>query len=164
MMGDPVTADEFRHVVGHFTSGVTVVTAAHAGQVFATTVSAVSSLSDDPPMVLVCLHRTSDTGRAIGDCGRFAVNVLTLEQEALARQLARKGAGKLDGVALADGSTGAPVLDHALATLECTVVDRAAAATHVVYLAEVDAVRAGPGAPLVYFRGGFARLDAGARG
>jgi flavin reductase (DIM6/NTAB) family NADH-FMN oxidoreductase RutF len=162
MIGDacrPVTSSAFREVIGHFTSGVTVITARHDGRPFATTVSAVSSVSDEPPTLLACLNRGSDTGRAIEASGRFGVNVLRQEQEALARQLARKGAAKLDGVAVGAGRTGVPVLDDGLATLECRVVDSAIAATHVVYFAEVEDVLARVGVPLVYFRGAFVRLD-----
>jgi flavin reductase (DIM6/NTAB) family NADH-FMN oxidoreductase RutF len=109
-------------------------------------------------MLLVCMNRASDTGRAIGASHRFAVNVLHAEQQPLAVQLARKGASKLDGISFADGRTALPVLDDALAVLECTVADVAGAATHVVYLAHVDHVICRSGRPLVYFRGRFARL------
>ncbi len=155
---EPVTSARFREVIGHFASGVTVVTTAHDGAVFATTASAVSSLSDDPPMLLVCMNRSSDTGRALDASGRFAVNVLDHEQRDLAVQLARKGPDKLARVALRDGGTAVPVLEDCLAVLECTVAQRAEAATHVVFLAEVDAVLTRAGEPLVYFRGRFGRL------
>jgi 4-nitrophenol 2-monooxygenase / 4-nitrocatechol 4-monooxygenase, reductase component len=157
---EPVTSERFREVIGHFASGVTIVTAAHAGAVFASTASAVTSLSDDPPMLLVCMNRSSETGRALDASGRFAINVLDLEQRELALALARKGADKLARVALRDGETLVPVLEDCLAVLECTVTQRARAATHVVFLAEVDAVLARTGEPLVYFRGRFGRLGA----
>jgi flavin reductase (DIM6/NTAB) family NADH-FMN oxidoreductase RutF len=154
-----VSAAEFREVIGHFTSGVTVITAMHGGRAFATTVSAVSSVSDEPPTLLACLNRGSETGRAIEASGRFGVNILREEQETLARQLARKGAAKLDAVAVGVGRTGVPVLEDGLATLECRVVDSAVAATHIVYFAEVEHVRARVGVPLVYFRGAFVGLS-----
>lgn len=155
-----LSRDEFRHVIGHFTSGVTVITTVHDDTTYATTASAVSSLSDTPPMLLVCMNRTSDTGQALAASRRFAVNVLAVGQHELAVRCARKGADKLQGVALAPGATTLPIVEDALATLECTVVEEARAATHVVYLAEVDALRARSGEPLVYYRGAFAQLGA----
>lgn len=154
----PVTSQEFREVIGRFTSGVTVVSARNGDAVFATTASAVTSVSDRPPMLLVCMNRASETGQAIAASGRFAVNILGVEQHRLALQLARKGADKLTGVRLVGGATSVPLLQDALGVLECRVSSSAEAATHVVFLSEVDAVLARDGRPLVYFRGSFSHL------
>jgi flavin reductase (DIM6/NTAB) family NADH-FMN oxidoreductase RutF len=82
-------ANEFRDVIGHFASGVTIITAVHEGQRYGTTASAVSSLSLEPPMLLVCLNKTSTTGQAIGAAGRFAVNILREDQPDLATRCLR---------------------------------------------------------------------------
>ena len=81
----------FRDVIGRFASGVTVITTTVDGAPFGTTASAVSSLSLEPPMVLVCLNKTSDTQAAILKAGAFCVNILAEGQQDLAYQFARKG-------------------------------------------------------------------------
>src|SRR6185312_3559281 len=110
-----LTPDEFRDVIGHFASGVTVVTVLHDGRAYGTTASAVSSLSLEPPMLLICMNRDSETGRAIAESGRFAVNVLGEDQADLAVRFARKGGHKFDGVAVAPGEWDEPLLSDALA-------------------------------------------------
>lgn len=154
----PLSSQLFRHVIGHFTSGVTVISASAADTVYATTASAVTSVSDRPPTLLVCMNQESETGQALAAAGRFAVNILGVEQHDLARQLARKGPDKIVDVRLAEGVTTVPILDAALAVLECRVTTQTVASTHVIFLAEVVAALARDGRPLVYFRGGFAHL------
>jgi 4-nitrophenol 2-monooxygenase / 4-nitrocatechol 4-monooxygenase, reductase component len=146
-------------VVGHFASGVTVVTTVHEGERFGTTASAMSSLSLEPPMVLVCLNKQSATGAAVSASGRFAINILNEDQLELAEGFARKGGDKFAGVAVGAGARGLPLLEEALAQLECEVAEEAAGGTHTIFIAEVHDVRAGAGSPLVTFCGRFGRLD-----
>lgn len=167
MRGTHVSADaprelahsEFRDVIGHFTSGVTVVTARHESAAFGTTASAVSSLSLEPPMLLVCMNQASSTGRAIAASLRYGVNILSEDQSHLAVRFATKAKDKFDGVALTPSVSGVPLLAGALATLECRVVEAVTGGTHWVFLAEVERASAGGGSPLAYFRGQFGRLD-----
>src|SRR5712692_11685213 len=98
-----LTADEFRDVIGHFASGVTVITAVHHGESFGTTASAVSSLSLDPPMLLVCMNRQSTTGQAVHAERRFAVNILTEHQAEEAVRFASKGTDKFAGIPVSEG-------------------------------------------------------------
>src|SRR4051794_28522528 len=84
----------FRDVIGRFASGVTVITTRWDDRDFGTTASAMSSVSMDPPMLLVCLNKTSETQRAVSDCGRFAVNILGEQQSDLAYAFARKSTDK----------------------------------------------------------------------
>lgn len=149
----------FREVIGRFTSGVAVVTTSEGDAVFATTASAVTSLSDAPPTILVCLNRTSDTGQAVTRTGRLALSILAWDQEDLAVRLAGKGPSKLDGVRFTTGPAGLPLLDAAIASLECTVTNRASAETHDVFFGRVDALEGRDGVPLVYYRGRFSRLE-----
>lgn len=153
-------AELFRDVIGRFASGVTVITTQRLGLPHGTTASAVSSLSLDPPMVLVCMNQTSATGQAVSETGRFAVNVLGAAQADMARRFAGKGANKFDRVSLRYGAGGLPLLPDALATLECRVVEETVGGTHTVFLAQVEQAIGGHGAPLVYFRGRFTELDA----
>jgi 4-nitrophenol 2-monooxygenase / 4-nitrocatechol 4-monooxygenase, reductase component len=156
----PVTLDRtvFRDVIGHFASGVTIITARDGAHVLGTTASAVSSLSLEPPMLLVCLNRTSQTGQAIARSGRFAVNILGEDQGDLATHFASKGADKFATLEVRAGQAGQPLLADALAQLECEVADTAVGGTHTVFLGEVRSAHARPGSPLTYFRGRFGRF------
>ncbi|HVW47152.1 MAG TPA: flavin reductase family protein [Solirubrobacterales bacterium] len=153
-------AEEFRDVIGHFATGVTIVTARHEDTSFGTTASAVCSLSLEPPMLLVCMNKASQTGQAIEADGRFAVNILSEEQPDLAKRFARKG-GAFDDVPVEPGSWGEPLLSDALATLECHVAEEVTGGTHTVFIAEVGQATVRRGlAPLAYFRGRFHALGA----
>jgi flavin reductase (DIM6/NTAB) family NADH-FMN oxidoreductase RutF len=151
--------DAFREAVGHFTTGVAVVTTTHDGVRFGVTASAVSSLSLEPPMLLVCLTRRLATRDALVAVRHFAVNILAEDQAALALQFARPAADKFDGVAVEEDEHGVPLLVDSLARLTCTVVQPVDAATHTVFLAEVHSAWAAGGSPLAYFRGTFGRFE-----
>jgi flavin reductase (DIM6/NTAB) family NADH-FMN oxidoreductase RutF len=153
-----VSSDEFRDIIGRFASGVTVITAQHEGRRYGTTASAVSSLSLEPPMLLVCLNRSSSTQQAIAAAGRFAVNILAEGQADEAMRFAGKG-DRFAGVKVVEGTTGEPLLEDALANLECRVVGEVTGGTHSVFLAEVEHATGRQGAPLAYFRGKFGRLE-----
>lgn len=154
-----VTSEEFRDVIGRFATGVTVVTTSDGdGQRYGTTASAVSSLSLEPPMLLICLNRESSTGRAISQTGRFVVNILAEDQDHLALRFARKNPDKFQGVSISKGHHGEPLLDGALAHLECRVTEEVLGGTHTVFLGEVDRASGRTGTPLAYFRGQFGRL------
>lgn len=154
-----LTPDEFKDVAGRFASGVTVITAIHDDIRLGATASAVSSLSLEPPMLLICLNRSSASGQAIAEVGRFAVNVLGEEHSELAVRFASRAPDRFAGVKVVQGLGGIPLLAEALATIECRVVETVIGGTHFVFLAEVEgaSVRAGP--PLAYFRGQFGRLE-----
>lgn len=155
-----LTPQEFRDVIGHFASGVTVITAVHEGEPKGTTASAVTSLSLEPPMVLICLNKTSSTCQAVAGAGRFAVNILGEDQaEEAMRFASRKTPDKFKGVALISGQFGEPLLGDALAILECNVKEEVTGGTHSVFLAEVERASARAGTPLAYFRGQFGRLE-----
>lgn len=150
----------FRDVVGRFASGVTVITTTVDGKQFGTTASAMSSLSMDPPMILICLNKTSETGAAVLNSGTFAVNILAKGQEQLASQFAVKGDDKFAGVAITPGVLGDPLIDDTLAAMQCRTVETVTGGTHTVFLAEVVEADARDLEPLTYFRGKFGRLEA----
>jgi flavin reductase (DIM6/NTAB) family NADH-FMN oxidoreductase RutF len=154
-----LTSDEFRDVISNFASGVTVVTVAHEGRDYGTTASAVTSLSLEPPMLLICMNKQSETGRAVATAGRFAVNILGAGQAEVAERFARKGSDKFAGVATTPGKWGEPLFVDALATLECRVAEETTGGTHYVFMAEVESGSASTGTPLAYFRGQFGRLE-----
>jgi flavin reductase (DIM6/NTAB) family NADH-FMN oxidoreductase RutF len=154
-----LSSDEFREVISHFASGVTVITALHEGRSFGTTASAVTSLSLEPPMLLICMNKQSETGRAVAVSKRFGVNILGANQVDLAERFAKKGGDKFAGVPVTPGQWGEPLFDDALATLECHVAEETTGGTHYVFLAEVDGGTARGGTPLAYFKGEFGRLE-----
>jgi flavin reductase (DIM6/NTAB) family NADH-FMN oxidoreductase RutF len=154
-----LTPDEFREVISHFASGVTVITALQDERAFGTTASAVTSLSLEPPMLLICMNKQSETGKAVAATGCFGVNILGANQVDLAERFAQKGGDKFAGVPVTPGQWGEPLFDEALATLECRVAEETSGGTHYVFLAEVVSGSARGGTPLAYFRGEFGRLE-----
>lgn len=151
---------DFRRVIGHFMSGVTVVTTSHEGERFGVTVSAVSSVSLEPPTLLVCLNRGLPTADAVAASGRFAVNILAEEHAELATQFATRHPDKFRGTTVFDGMSGTPLLGEALAHFECQVEDTITAATHTVFIGRVQAAHSNVGRPLAYFCGSFGRFQA----
>jgi flavin reductase (DIM6/NTAB) family NADH-FMN oxidoreductase RutF len=146
-----VAARAFRDCVGEFATGVTVVTAEDAAGRFGSTANAVSSVSLDPPLLLVCLREESRTLAALLRSGRFAVNVLHASQRPLAERFARRDAS-WDGVTHRDG-----LLDGALATLECTVHDIANGGDHRIVVGRVLSVEHPEehADPLLFYRGEY---------
>jgi len=160
--GTGVSAAEFRHAMGHFATGVTVVTSIGAdGAPVGTTANAVTALSLDPPLVLVCFDLDSLTLRAIRGHGAFVVNVLAAAQQHLSANFARRGlSAAWDGVRHRHGPTGSPRLEGVLAVLECTVEHCLPGGDHEIVVGRVSHAEtsAVPAAPLVYFRGSYASL------
>ena len=157
-----ISASEFRQAMGHFATGVTVVTSiGDDGEPVGTTASAVTSLSLDPLLVLVCFDRASLTLRAIHAHGAFVVNVLAAPQRDLSANFARPGlAAAWDGVRHQPGPTGSPRLDGVLAALECTVENRLPGGDHEIVVGRVHHVEiSDDGAPpLLYWRGSYLSL------
>ncbi|HEX4344231.1 MAG TPA: flavin reductase family protein [Solirubrobacteraceae bacterium] len=153
---------QLRLAVGRFATGVTVVTSLDAdGDPVGTTASAVSALSLDPPLVLVCLSRASRTLEAVRARGTFAINVLAGGQRTLAESFARPGrAAAWDGVAHRDSATGSPRLEDVLAVLDCSVEHRLPGGDHEIVVGRVGDVETHPGdpAPLLHYRGTYASL------
>ena len=126
------------------------------------TVSAVSSLSLEPPMLLVCLNAASATQEAVRRSGRFAVNILAEHQGHIAERFARPGSDdKFEGLAARAGHTGVPLLAGVLATVECRIAEVVGGGTHRVFLAEAVHAEASEGSPLAYFRGKFGKFELG---
>jgi flavin reductase (DIM6/NTAB) family NADH-FMN oxidoreductase RutF len=157
-----VGASEFRQAIGHFATGVTVVTSIGAGgEPVGTTASAVTSLSLDPPLVLVCFDRTSLTLQAVRAHGAFVVNVLAAPQQHLSANFARRGVtAAWDGVRHRPGPTGSPRLYGVLAALECTVENSLPGGDHEIIVGRVHDVETSGrnAAPLLYWRGAYASL------
>ena len=147
----------FRDAAGAFATGVTVVTATGSGGPAGLTTNAFSSLSLEPPLVLVCFDNASRTLPVVRDAGRFAVNVLRAGQEDVAAVFASKrvAADKFAEVTHAEAH-GLPVLDGALAWIACDLRELVPGGDHTIGVGEVTAVHVGDGEPLVFFRGSYA--------
>ena len=158
-----ITSEEFRRAVGHFATGVTVVTSVGPdGEPVGTTANAVSSLSLDPPLILVCFDRNSLTLEAIRSHGAFVVNVLAAPQQELSANFARRGlAAAWDGVTHQPGPTGSPRLEGVLATLECTVEHSLPGGDHEIVIGRLRYAEtsADGGAPLLFWRGSYLSLE-----
>ena len=149
----------FRTVLGRFASGITVITVVDAaGRDHGMTVSAFSSVSLDPPLVLVCIDNDATMAPVMDQATTFAVNILSEEQTALSQRFASRIDDRFAEVACTHGAHGTALLDGALATLECRVVQRIPAGDHVIVLGAVEQAAAHEGAPLLYFRSGYAQL------
>ncbi len=155
-----IDRDLFRAVLGRFASGITVVTARDAqGTPHGMTISAFSSLSLDPPLVLICVGNDATMAPVMASTETFAVNVLSDSQEALSRRFAGKIDDRFAGVGYTDGELGDPLLDDVLASLQCRVVARHPAGDHVIVIGRVEQGAARDAKPLLYYRGGYAQLE-----
>jgi flavin reductase (DIM6/NTAB) family NADH-FMN oxidoreductase RutF len=156
-----ISADEFRRVLGHFASGVTVITACDRdGRPTGLTASAFTSVSLEPPLILVCVDHKAQSYPALLASKTFAVNILRLDQETVSRRFATtKIENKFDGVPFTLSPLGLPLLDDALAHLECATVNVHLEGDHSIFVGRVEGASSGSGAPLVYFRGRYDRLS-----
>lgn len=161
----------FRQALGSFASGVTVITAYQEGAPLGTTVSAFSALSMDPPLVLVCLDRKSNTLAAIRENGFFGVNILSAAQAEIAQCFASSsGKAKFDGIEYrepdevsVDGGTAAPLLTGVCAAFDCVLEQVLDGGDHEILVGRVRFIETDrEKEPLVYFRSKFARLSQGA--
>jgi flavin reductase (DIM6/NTAB) family NADH-FMN oxidoreductase RutF len=158
-----VAAAELRSAMGRFATGVTVVTSVDAaGTPVGTTANAVTSVSLDPPLVLVCLERASLTLRALREHGAFAVNVLAQTHLELSAVFARRGSeGAWAGVAHAMCSTGCPRLAGGLAAIDCSVDRLYPGGDHEIVVGRVEEIHLGDAAaaPLVFHGGAYVALE-----
>jgi 3-hydroxy-9,10-secoandrosta-1,3,5(10)-triene-9,17-dione monooxygenase reductase component len=149
---DPTT---MRAVLGHFPSGVTIVTGAVAGVPAGFTCQSFSSLSLDPPLVLILPGRNSSSWPKIEATGRFCVNVLAHDQQDLSTTFARSGTDKFAGVAWTPSALGSPILAGATAWIDCTLYDCHDGGDHIIVVGAVHDLAAEEAPPLVFHRGAY---------
>ena len=155
----PFDQSELRRVMGHFATGVTVITTHDgAGRCYGLTANAVCSLSLTPPLVLVCIDKRAESYPAFDRSRAFVVNVLGEQHEELSRRFAVSGGEKFTGLACRNAGSGAPILEDALAWVDCRVVAAHEGGDHTIYIGEVEDAGAGAGHPLLFFRGRYHRL------
>lgn len=156
----PIDKDLFRAVLGRFASGVTIVTTVDAeGRDQGMTVSAFSSLSLDPPLVLVCIDHGASVWPAFETASHFAINILAATQEAVSRRFSSREGDRFDGVGFSRGVTGVALLDDTVGAVECAVIARVPHGDHSILVGSVEAGTARDDLqPLLYYRGGYASL------
>jgi flavin reductase len=159
-MQEPVTPDEFRAALGRFVTGVTVITVETSeGHTHGMTANAFCSVSLRPPLVLVCVDHLAETYLHLRERRQFGVSMLKLGQEALSEFFAdpERNPDAAYRLALRYGkmNSGIPILEDALANLDCRVVAAHEAGDHTIFVAAVHEVRLGEGVPLLYFRGRY---------
>ena len=155
-----IDGDLFRSVLGRFASGITVVTTVDArGRDHGMTASAFSSLSLDPPLVLVCIANDATMAPVMSAASSFAVNVLSDSQEAISRRFAGMIDDRFIGLGHARGILGDVILDDVLAWMECRIVARYPSGDHVIVVGEVESAGARDARPVLYYRGGYAQLE-----
>jgi 3-hydroxy-9,10-secoandrosta-1,3,5(10)-triene-9,17-dione monooxygenase reductase component len=144
-----------RSVLGHFATGVCVVTGVAGGVPAGLSLQSFFSVSLDPPLIAISPSRSSGSWPMIERSGAFCVNVLAGDQEALCRTFARSGVDKFDGVGWDPAPTGSPRLHDVLAWVDCRVEAVHAAGDHWLVLGAVVDLGSRTGEPLLFYRGGF---------
>jgi len=155
-----ISKDDFRRVLGHFATGVTIVTIKdEAGNPYGLTVNSFTSVSLEPLLVLICLSHAAQ-GYSFFSKGRpFGVSILTLDQEELSNRFAsREITDRFENVPYIEGKTGVPLLPNSLAWLECRIVEAYPGGDHTIFIGAVEEACFHPGAPLIFFSGRYAQL------
>lgn len=145
-----------RRTMGHFLTGVAVVTTAHEGEAHGMTINSLTSISLDPPILMISLNFNTRTGDALAQSGRFAISILGAKQESIARRFAARGGDRFGP----DGEfeyteSGLPVIAGALSQADCEVVADYTIGDHQVYFGRVTSCRDREGEGLAFNAGKF---------
>jgi flavin reductase (DIM6/NTAB) family NADH-FMN oxidoreductase RutF len=160
-MSEPLPFDsaKFRQVLGHFTTGVTVITAAPASGPVGMAVGSFCSVSLDPPLVAFFPARSSTSWPGIQQAGSFCVNILGEDQEEVCRRFASKDDDKFAGLGWRPAASGAPLLEGVLAWIDCDIETVSDAGDHFSVTGRVRDLAVGQDeGPLLFFRGGYGRF------
>lgn len=154
---------QFREVLGRFATGVTIITAMDGDEPVGLAANSFTSLSLDPPLVLFCVGSSSSTWPRLRRSGKFAVNILGEHQEETSRVFATKGADRFGVTPWREGVSGSPVLEDAIAYLDCTAEAEYPGGDHTIVVGRVvDLDVREDGRPLLFYRGMYGRMhDAG---
>jgi flavin reductase ActVB len=156
----PVSSADFRSALSRFASGVSVVTTKDAAQKpFGITVSAFCSVSLDPPLVLICIEKTTGSHHAFEQSGRFTVNILASNEVGVSEHFASLIEDKFAGIEHAVDEHGIPILQGSLATLQCRLFKTLDGGDHSIFLGEVEHVIVRDAEPLIYYKGGYRHIQ-----
>ena len=152
-------ARELRNVMGHFATGVTIITTRDVdGKPFGLTANAFTSLSLDPPLILICVDNKVDCYACFEQSKVFVVNFLKEGQDELSTRFATKGIEKFAGVPTRLGQLGVPILEGTLGYIECKLIRGYEGGDHTIYVGEVQHAAASGDRPLLFFKGKYSRL------
>ncbi len=154
----PLDAARFRRTMGQLATGISVVTVRTSDGAFGMTASSVTSLSLEPPLLLVCVGHDATILEPLLHAERFGVNVLAADQEEIARRFADRERQRLGAAEVEVSPGGVPILGGALARIECTTEARFVAGDHTIVTGALQWSDVRDGRPLLYCRGGYARL------
>ena len=150
---------KYRQVLGHFPTGVTVITSTSEGHPIGLAVGSFASLSLEPPTVMFGAGKQSSTWPKIEAAGKFCVNVLAEDQEDVCRVFASKAPDKFEEVGYRHSGNGSPLIEGVLAYIDCNVGDVLDHGDHYIVVGEVtDLEVRHEGGPLLFFRGGYGRF------
>jgi 3-hydroxy-9,10-secoandrosta-1,3,5(10)-triene-9,17-dione monooxygenase reductase component len=154
-------AKELRRVMGLFATGVTVLTTRDAsGRPYGLTANAVTSLSLDPPLLVICIDKRAETHPHFFDSRCFVVNILAEHQEELSTHFAKSGGEKFGSLPYSVNPDGVPVLEGTLAQIECRIIETHEGGDHVIHIGEVQHAEVRGGRPLLFFQGKYRQLTA----
>ena len=150
---------EFCRVCGRFATGVTVATVLDAaGSPHGITVNSFTSVSLEPPLVLICISHRAAVIEHFRNASHFGINVLRADQQHLSEQFARKGRDRFNGLPWRRGEHGVPLIPHCIATIECGVHKIIPAGDHDIFLGRVCHTHCSEGEPLLYYASGYGSL------
>ena len=156
----PVSSDEFRRACGRFATGVAIAGAMDANGVpHGLTVNSFSSVSLEPPLILICLGHAIARIDVFREAHSFGLSVLRADQRDLSERFAERMDNRFDGLPWRRGETGAPLLDGVLAQIECATVRRVTAGDHDIFVAEMLAAEVYEGEPLIYYASTYRELS-----
>lgn len=156
-----MTPELFKQIAGQWLTGVAVVTSTAAdGELCGMTMSAVTSLSLDPPQFLVCMDKRAKTLAAIAHSKAFCIHFLNENQRDLSNHFARPGGDRFTGIPHRIGETGAPILEDVIALVECRLFELHPGGDHSIVIGDAVAGAAPGGHPLAYFHGGYRKIEA----
>lgn len=151
-------AEHFKEVLGHYATGLVIVSATTEDGPAGFTCQTFGSLSLEPPLVMFAASSAGASWSRVRECARVGISILSADQEAVARRFATSGVDKFDGVPWEKGPDGSPLLEGALAHIEGNLSAISTYGDHDVAVVDVTYVHTHTGHPLIYFRGGFGEL------
>jgi len=155
----PIDKQTFRQTLGQFAAGVTIVTTlGREGKPCGLTVSAFSSVSLEPPLILVCIDKGAESYPQFWEAEAFCVSILSVAQQQISNQFAKSGTDKFAGVETLPGATGVPWIAGALAHLDCRTTQRVDAGDHSIFVGAVEAAEAFGGEPLIYYSSSYRKI------
>ena len=147
-----------RRIMGKFATGLTVASTRNGDNTWGMTANAVTSLSLDPPLVLLCVKQDGQSHTQFSEAGCFVLNILSAKQQAISDRFAFKGPKDFSDLEFTTAETGAPILAASLGWVDCKIVNTVRAGDHDMFIGEILAGDATEEEPLLYFSGGYSQI------